>query len=573
MAKAPSPSAPPRQKALYILDEFSEASWSTVFDLTPIRRQDFATQIEAADARFALLESCWNGNSGAWQYAFTSPGLKHANAQALLKGIDAMKQRKLPIVFWNKEDPMHYERYLPIAQRCDIILTTDSNRVADYRRDVPGAKVDVLPFAAAPELCNPLDRFRKTPETVCFAGSYFGVGHDDRKRQMDALLPTIVELKGAIYDRMSTQNNERYAYPEIYRPFIREAVRFDKIVDVYKSFKLFLNVNTIVDSPTMMSRRVYELLACGTPVISTPSRALAEQFPDIVQIANNAEEAVAIARRLLEDEWEWSKLSHRGYREAMLNHTYAQRTAKILEMLGETVAEQTPLVTAITPTKRPNFIDRIAANLGRQTHPNLEAILVTQDYTPAEATKLRETLARRAPKLKRVTVIEDNSDASLGRRLNRMVSLAKGEYIAKMDDDDFYFDNYLKDGIIPFKYSECGIVGKREICIYMEGEDRTVQRFKNERHRYSEFVAGPTFIMDRAIFDKISFADRNQGEDSNFLKDAIAQGIRIYAADPFNFIQWRSKDSQSHTWKVDGEFFLKNSQKICKGIARSIVAI
>src|SRR5690606_11606789 len=303
-------------------------------------------------AAFAFLESCWKGNGGAWEYAFTSPGLKHANAQALLDLIPRLKE-KMPVVFWNKEDPMHYDRYLPIAKQANVIFTTDSNKVPEYKRDVPEADVYALPFAAQQKICNPSDRFRTAPETVCFAGSYYGEGHDERKQQMLALLPSIIEFKGAIYDRFSKLNNDRYKFPEQFQPYIRDAVPFHEMVRLYKRFKVFLNVNTIVDSPTMMSRRVYELLACGTPVVSTPSKAIEEQFSGIVHVANDAQEANKIIERLITDEHHWERTSHLGYREVMTKHTYTHRLRSIRQALGYEIEDQNPLVSIITCTRRP----------------------------------------------------------------------------------------------------------------------------------------------------------------------------------------------------------------------------
>ena len=251
-AKKKLKKAPTDFKAISIMDEISEECWKHEFNSFRIDRKNYKKQVGHSTATFAFLESCWKGNGGAWEYAFTSPGLKHANAQALLDLIPRLKKRKMPTVFWNKEDPMHYDRYLPIAKQADIIFTTDSNKVPDYQRDVPEADVYAVPFAAQQKICNPSDRFRTEAESVCFAGSYYSVGHDERKRQMHALLPSIIEFKGAIYDRFSKLGNERYKFPDQFQPFIRDAVPFNEVVRLYKQFKVFLNVNTIVDSPTMM---------------------------------------------------------------------------------------------------------------------------------------------------------------------------------------------------------------------------------------------------------------------------------------------------------------------------------
>lgn len=563
-------------KFIAILDEISFVSWSQEFTLFECNINNYEEQIKLSTSQGLLLESCWEGNFGRWRYAFTSPGLKHQNAQNLLKAIGIAKGKKMPVIFWNKEDPMHYDKFLPVAQRCDVIFTTDSNKVKDYQRDVPNAHVEALAFAANVTLCNPKDRFRNNnPGTICFAGSYYSVGHDDRKAQMDRLLPTIPACNGVIYDRMSKVEGagDRYAFPPQYAPFIKPAVPFREIVNVYKQFKIFLNVNTIVDSPTMMSRRVYELLACGTPVISTPSLALEKQFPDIVQIANNDDDAVKIAQDLLTNEWKWSRLSHLGYREVMLKHTYKHRTTQIEEAIGIFKEDKEDLVTIAAVTNRPEFIDRLAKNIREQSHKRLELIFVLQNYTEENIALLKAKLGEDGRQYEELQIIIDESESTLGARLNKAIEISKGDYLVKMDDDDFYFPNYIQDMLIPFSFGDYGIVGKKEIFIYLEEINKTVIRYKNERHKETDFVAGATLVISRKALDEIQFGDKNRGEDSSLLEAAKSKGIKIYTADPFNFIVWRGRDKNRHTWQVDDSFFTEKGDLIGDGIQHEIADI
>ena len=560
-------------KFISILDEISHTSFDSEFKLFQLNKASFEKQIQGSTSLAFFIESCWKGNYGAWEYAFTSPNFQHQNAQNLLKAIDVAKSRNLPIVFWNKEDPMHYEKFLPISSKCDVIFTTDSNKVKDYQRDVPHAKVDTLLFAANINICNPANRFRYEAENICFAGSYYGVGHDDRKKQMDALLPTIIKYKGAIYDRMSQLNNDRYAYPVKYRRFIRPAVPFKEIVDIYKQFKIFLNVNTITDSPTMMSRRVYELLACGTPVISTPSLAIEEQFKGIVQVAKDAKEANAIAKRLLENEWEWLRISHLGYREVMLKHTYEHRAMQIANVLGQNIKQEDPLVSIVIASNRPHFIDRIVKNVSRQVYPNIEVIIIAQNYNDQELLKLEQKLKDSSKVFRATHVIKNDSEDTLGKRLNQGIALSKGEYVAKFDDDDFYFPNYLQDMLIPFKFGDYGIVGKKEIFIYLEGQNKTFVRYKGQRHMETDFLTGATLVFSRKALTQLSFGDLNRGEDSNILEQAKKLKIKTYVADPFNFVVYRSKELSNHTWQVEDKFFTDKGGFIGEGLAENIVKL
>ncbi|MBL3684536.1 hypothetical protein F2981_16635 [Sinorhizobium meliloti] len=142
-------SAAGKLKAASILDEISELNWGSDFDLKPIPREDSLTKLRAQDPSFLFLESAWRGNKKEWEYAFTSPGLTHANAQALTSLMDSVREEKtLPIVFWNKEDPLHYEKFLPFAKKADFIFTTDEACVARYVDGYSGTTIrSFLPFA------------------------------------------------------------------------------------------------------------------------------------------------------------------------------------------------------------------------------------------------------------------------------------------------------------------------------------------------------------------------------------------------------------------------------------------
>jgi len=127
--------------------------------------------------------------------------------------------------------------------------------------------------------------------------------------------------------------------------------------------------------------------------------------------------------------------------------------------------------------------------------------------------------------------------------------------------------------IIPFSFGDYGMVGKKEIFVYLEGEDKTILRYSGERHKQTDFVAGPTFVIKKSVFKKVQFKEVNQGEDSNLLESLKNEDIKIYASDPYSFIQWRSSKENHHTWKADDEFFLKEGEEIGDGIIESVIDI
>ncbi len=225
-------------------------------------------------------------------------------------------------------------------------------------------------------------------------------------------------------------------------------------------------------------------------------------------------------------------------------------------------------------TMREHFIERIVENLSRQNYPCLEICIITQNFSKEGIEKLDKAL-KQLENLSKVQIVEINTSMTLGERLNKAASLSTGEYLAKMDDDDFYFENYITDMILPFKFGNFGLVGKKEIFVYLEESDKTILRYPNQSHRVTDFVAGPTLIIKRSVFDSVNgFNNVNNGEDSSLIEKLKEKGIAVYSSDPFNFIQWRSKNSQNHTWKVEDEFFLTGKQsRVFEGFERSKVVL
>jgi hypothetical protein len=100
----------------------------------------------------------------------------------------------------------------------------------------------------------------------------------------------------------------------------------------------------------MFARRVFELLASGTPVVSTPSRGMVETFPGLVDAVDSAAGAEAALDRLLSDGRYWDHRSREGIRSVMLNHTYAHRVAQIARTVGLPEPAAGPSVAVVCTT-------------------------------------------------------------------------------------------------------------------------------------------------------------------------------------------------------------------------------
>ena len=319
-----------------VLDEFSASSFGPECELVSFRPDNWEAVLTRQPPHLLLVESAWKGSGGSWQYQV---GTYHHAAAVGLPHLRALvawcRQRDIPTVFWNKEDPVHFGRFKQAAQLFDVVLTTDADCIARYRA-LPYLRarvVDALPFAAQPVLHHPVTLEPRTP--VCaFGGTYYRTRHPERRAQLEVLLDAARASGLVIFDRTFGQESESVGFPERFAPHIEGGLPYTQMVDAYRRYRVFLNANSVVTSPTMFSRRVFELLACGTPVVSTPSVGMEQLFGDIVVAVDGEAGARAAVTRLLTDDDDWRTRSAAGLRRVHGQHTYAHRLSELAAHAG-----------------------------------------------------------------------------------------------------------------------------------------------------------------------------------------------------------------------------------------------
>lgn len=204
---------PAKRSVVGILDEFSSQCFSPDLQFFPVARQDIAVALDALQPEYVFVESAWNGNGGSWLYQITSPtGPK----QALYNLVQECRRRAIPTVFWNKEDPPHFEEFLGAAREFDYVFTTEESLLDQYADAAGHGNVGVLQFAAQPHIHSPqqVEGFRQG--NIAFAGQYFVHKFKERRDQMDMLFPASQELGFSIYSRM-LNGDPNYAFPRITR--------------------------------------------------------------------------------------------------------------------------------------------------------------------------------------------------------------------------------------------------------------------------------------------------------------------------------------------------------------------
>ena len=164
--------------------------------------------------------------------------------------------------------------------------------------------------------------------------------------------------------------------------------------------------------------------------------------------------------------------------------------------------------------------------------------------------------------IEHITVIAADSSLPLGSCLNLGLAASGGEFIAKIDDDNFYGRHYLSDLLAVFDYTDAGITGKWAHYVWLESTDAVVLRFAAAEHTYQRLVQGGSMVFKSDVAHGLRFADLPRGVDTDILDRARAAGVRTYSADRFNYVSIRGVDRHEHTWTIEDSALMNRSGKV-----------
>lgn len=513
-------------KVACIMDEFTFNSFQPEVQLHKLTVNKWKSELLFIQPDLVFIESAWVGNDGQWnkKVAYYDEE-QHLEIKSL---IEFAKSLDIPVVFWNKEDPVHYDRFIETAKLCDFIFTTDEGRVSQYIKDCGHKNVAALPFAAQPKNHNPIKIQKQRDPRVSFAGSYYR-HHEERSKDMDLLLEASKDVGLVIYDRNYEKTSKgqmpNHMYPERYQPYVKGSLPFNLIDKSYKGYKYMINVNTVKHSETMFSRRVFEGLISGTPIISTYSLGMKMMFGDIIESSGNIEDLKNHLKNLDSDELIYNKYALKGIREVLINHTYENRMKTVLQNIGYKIKSNKTNVFFFAFINNDDEINKYMEIFDTQTVQNKKLVLIHKNITNYK------------------NFYNDfNTDNIIGidynvlkKYINVKQLLGEG-HISVLNYNHYYGENYSLDLILSKEYAQADIIGKA--MFYSFKEDDLKLNNKN-----TDYIYTPNLIVDRAlininVFDKFSLESALNYLEGNLPLDSLIPfGAKLFSADSLNFIE------------------------------------
>lgn len=437
-------------KVACIMDEFTYNSYAPECNLLQLTPQCWLDELEIFKPDFLMVESAWRGKDDLWG---SKVGHKSDEVVAIT---EYCKDNKVPSIFWNKEDPIHFETFISTAQLFDYIFTTDIDCVARYKAALGHDRVYFLPFAAQPKVNNPIEKYQRK-DGFCFAGAYYAK-YPERTKDLGNFILSFPEFKSVdIYDRNYGKTDSAYQFPKEYQPYIVGTLPFSEIDKAYKGYRYSINLNSIKQSQSMFARRVFELLASNTITVSNFSRGLRKMFGELVVTSDSGQEIVERLKDLENDAFSLDKFRVQALRKVMTEHTYQDRLAYVASKISQVEDYQLlPSAVVFSYVKTEQDFEKVVSDFKAQQYVHKSMVVVVSngfEYQGGLSLDLIEVVA--ASEAEQIQLEELNSEDA---------------WLSVFVPEDVYGPYYLTDLVLATRYSDSSTVGKKDFYYNAEGE-------------------------------------------------------------------------------------------------------
>jgi glycosyltransferase involved in cell wall biosynthesis len=203
-----------------------------------------------------------------------------------------------------------------------------------------------------------------------------------------------------------------------------------------------------------------------------------------------------------------------------------------------------PLVSIVLVTRRAGFLPYILRLIDRQDHSPREVVLVLHGLErkalPRPTQRLVEAAAR--------TVLELGPDLPLGTCLNEGIAAARGDILAKMDDDDLYGRRYLSEAVQAMRTHAVPVVGKVEHFVYRVPQRELMLWGPGAAWLEQDFLTGPSLVFEAHLGRTPGFRPVGLAEERYFAEDCRRKGHRLLATSRRNLVV-RRFSPEHHTWQ------------------------
>lgn len=506
-------------KVACVMDEFTFGSYKDVCTLQQLSIDSWQAELEQFQPDILFIESAWQGKDDGWN------GKISQASPELLDALRWCKERNIPTMFWNKEDPVHFSTFLNTAKCFDYVFTTDLNCISDYKRNLGHDQVYLLPFACNPVNHNPIEQYQRQSKS-CFAGSFY-VRYPERIRDLDVLLETFIEHSGVdIYDRNFGKEDANYAFPDKYKPLILGNIKYNQINIAYKGYEYGINLNSIKYSPSMFARRVFELLGSRTLVVSNYSQGVRLLFGDLVICSDAKSEITSKLEKYDSDPDYTDQIKLAGLRKVMLEHTYENRFSYITEkVLGRPQQYSLPLVHVLALAKTQCDVQLAIKYFNRQSY----------DRKMLHILAINSGLKLPDPSVGNIKLVAEAQIRSQWVKLNH------NDFAAWFDLANYYGEHFLLDLVLATKYTSVRFIAKAVPS--GDGDNTNLHSANDTEYHFSDHYYPDAALVSGIYLNDLLVAMANSS--GGLRKPTMLNSAQVFVVDRHNFFPRISADEIS----------------------------
>lgn len=130
---------------------------------------------------------------------------------------------------------------------------------------------------------------------------------------------------------------------------------------------------------------------------------------------------------------------------------------------------------------------------------------------------------------KNIRIIRFNNNNKIGNMFNFAINISNGEYLFKIDDDDYYSKEWVTNSINLHKKNEnyC-VIGKSSFYVYFsEVKEMRIYGWSYDE-KETDWIGGFSISFHRSLTNFNNFKFLSKGEDSSFIKYSVKLGYVLY---------------------------------------------
>lgn len=360
-----------------ICDEFFYESIKDAANFVYLTPENWRDELEQG-LDVLLFVSAWRGLNMEWKDIASLKAqldnIPTPSRTAAMELLQSGRNRKIPTVFYSKEDPPNYEVFLDFAKQCDYVFTSAKECIPYYNDDCDRDDVQAVCFGVNPVQHNPIGSHQGDKEDmVLFSGSWM-IKYPDRCKELSTIFDGVLEAGHGLHiiDR-NYPGNQRYRFPAPYFALTSPALPHNELQKVHKLFDWAININSVKNSETMFANRAFELQANGILMLSNFSVGVNSLLPN-VQMVRDAEEVAPIMDAITPEERYERQMA--GVRSVMTGHTCFDRITQLLSPTGLPVSQPVRRVLVLADT----LTDQVQNSFRLQSYPD-KALLAAGEAT------------------------------------------------------------------------------------------------------------------------------------------------------------------------------------------------